>query len=554
MESYILIRFSANLAEFSPLHPFGQTHEKPDVVVEVLHGDLEFFRRRLGHQVPDESLEFLVPLHAAMMTFRVARHERREVATRATNRLSFKQCAAGTILLYMDQAPNKPRHTPVASRILEDGTLVELIYDRSQKRTAFAVYRDGQVSIEDTINLSDEVLHPYSPDNNLIVHGAVLLPSGIEPYGDINDLRRDIQAFIHRYVDLSDTFELIATHYVMLSWVHDAFNELPYLRLQGDYGTGKTRTLLALGSLAYRAFFASGASTVSPIFHTLNAFGGTLIFDEADFRMSDEKAELVKILNNGTVKGIPVLRTLQNQKREFNPAAFQVFGPKIVATRGTFDDRALESRFLTELMSGRRLRDDIPINLPPAFSGEALHLRNQLLSYRLTERHNVRLDPSLIDPTLEPRHNQILIPLLSITDDERLRDDMRDSLRISGHSLLAERSASIEGELLGVILRLFETNPTGSLPLKTVHNIFVDKYGDGYERPVTARYLSSILRRKLSIRVMKSMGVMAIPRSEEPRVQEIGKRYGLGGPTFLSRDVGMKGESEEGSLPVELKG
>lgn len=455
----------------------------------------------------------------------------------------------------MGQASIKQRHTSVASQILEDGTLVEIVYERSQKRTAFAVCRNGQISIEDAVDLGGEVLHPYSPDNNLIAHGAVALPSVAEPYESIADLRRDIQAFIHRYVDLSDTFERIAAQYVMLSWVHDAFNELPYLRLQGDYGTGKTRTLLVLGSLAYRAFFASGASTVSPIFHTLNAFGGTLIFDEADFRMSDEKAELVKILNNGTVKGIPVLRTLLNQKREFNPAAFQVFGPKIVATRGTFDDRALESRFLTELMSGRRLRDDIPINLPPSFKDEALHLRNQLLWYRLTERHKVRLDPSLIDPTLEPRHNQILIPLLSITDDERLRDDMRDSLRLSGQSLLAERSVSIEGELLGVVLRLFETNPTGSLPLKTVHDTFIDEYGEEYERPVTARYLSSILRRKLSVRVMKTMGLMAIPRSEQSRVREISKRYGLGdGGAFLSREIGTKGDSGEDSLPIGLKG
>ena len=29
------------------------------------------------------------------------------------------------------------------------------------------------------------------------------------------------------------------------------------------------------------------ASTVSPIFHILDAFGGTLVLDEADFRFSD---------------------------------------------------------------------------------------------------------------------------------------------------------------------------------------------------------------------------------------------------------------------------
>ncbi|MEJ0041958.1 MAG: hypothetical protein WDM81_06980 [Rhizomicrobium sp.] len=103
---------------------------------------------------------------------------------------------------------------------------------------------------------------------------------------------------------------------------------LPYLRLRGEYGTGKTRALMIIGSLCYRGFFASGASTVSPIFHTLNAFGGTLIIDEADLPYSDARVELVKILNNGTVKGMPVLRTIVSKDKEFNPYAFKVFGAK----------------------------------------------------------------------------------------------------------------------------------------------------------------------------------------------------------------------------------
>ena len=95
-------------------------------------------------------------------------------------------------------------------------------------------------------------------------------------------------------------------------------------------------------ALIERADFASGASTVSPIFHTLDTFRGTLIFDEADFRFSDEKSQLVKIFNNGNVRGFPVLRTMISASRVFNPRAFNVFGPKIVAMRKAFDDPALE--------------------------------------------------------------------------------------------------------------------------------------------------------------------------------------------------------------------
>ena len=60
-------------------------------------------------------------------------------------------------------------------------------------------------------------------------------------------------------------FEEIATQYILLTWVYDKFNELPYLRLRGDFGSGKTRALLVIGSICYKPFFASGASTVSPL-------------------------------------------------------------------------------------------------------------------------------------------------------------------------------------------------------------------------------------------------------------------------------------------------
>src|SRR6266851_6547299 len=67
--------------------------------------------------------------------------------------------------------------------------------------------------------------------------------------------------------------------------------------------------------------------------------------DEGDFRFSDERAEIIKILNNGNAKGFPVLRSEPSLNgKEYNPRAYAVFGPKLVATRGYFEDRALESR------------------------------------------------------------------------------------------------------------------------------------------------------------------------------------------------------------------
>ena len=108
---------------------------------------------------------------------------------------------------------------------------------------------------------------------------------------------------------------------------------------------------------------------------------------------------------------------------------YQVFGPKIVATRGGYDDRGLESRFITEQTDGRNLRADIPINLPSAFEEEALALRNKLLLYRFEHWGRYKPNANLVDPSIEPRLNQIFVPLLSIVDDEDARDELRKFAR-----------------------------------------------------------------------------------------------------------------------------
>ena len=233
--------------------------------------------------------------------------------------------------------------TPTISRVCPDGTMIEILYDADLAITSFAVRSpSGETSIEAQVDLpTGERLVPYAPSNNLLTSGCVLLPSEVGEFGDKATLLEQVRAFIHRYVDLSPLYEEIAAHYVLLSWVHDAFNELPYLRFRGNFGTGKTRALLAVGSISYKPFFASGASTVSPIFHILDAFEGTLVLDEADLRFSDATADLSKILNNGNMKGLPVLRTMTNRHRELNPQAFKVFGPKIVGMRESFADEAL---------------------------------------------------------------------------------------------------------------------------------------------------------------------------------------------------------------------
>jgi hypothetical protein len=213
----------------------------------------------------------------------------------------------------MSNNQNKQKATsnifPITSLVLPDRTLIEMVYDLDNRKTSLVKWQEGSMETAPSFKLEKdwEVL-PYRPENPLLHQRIILFPMGVQEYQDDETLIRQIRSFIHRYVDVSETFELIAAYYVLLTWVYDAFNEIPYLRVRGDYGSGKTRFLLTVGSICYKPIFASGASTVAPLFHILDQVGGTLVLDEADFRFSDERADIAKILNNGNARGFPVLR------------------------------------------------------------------------------------------------------------------------------------------------------------------------------------------------------------------------------------------------------
>lgn len=440
-----------------------------------------------------------------------------------------------------NQQPRAERSTAVVSQLLPDGGLVELLYDKNTGRTRFARHHDGVSEyIEQFAGRDGRTCVPVSPKNNLIRHDVLLLPECATPFGSCEELVHDIMAYIDRYLDLSEDFRAIATAYILLSWVYDAFNELPYLRFRGDFGSGKTRALLVVGSICYKPFFASGASTVSPIFYTLDTFGATLIADETDFRFSDERAELVKIFNNGNVRGFPVLRSAVTPQQTFDPRAFNVFGPKIVAMRNSFDDPALESRFLTEDMGKRPLRADIPINLPDVQRAEATLLRNKLLHYRFTTRHTATIDAAGYDARLSPRLNQIMAPLLAVAEGTTLRAAIMRGATKTEDAIRAQRSGTSEALVLEVLCVLWKATNHEYLTVAAITDAFIARYGSEFVRPITPRYIGQILRTRLRLYTYKRHGIFVLPLNQEAHLLQLAARYAVsmdGGISESTTDI-----------------
>lgn len=429
------------------------------------------------------------------------------------------------------------KKTRRASLVL-DGQVAETIYNSKEEKTQFAVYENNSVNyLDKLIGNNDEEIYPLDAKSDIVNKSIVLLPSEASEYLSDEKLIEDIVLFIHKYLDISPVYEQIASYYVLFSWVFDRFHEVPYLRAIGDFGSGKSRFLQTIGSICYRPIFTGGATTTAPIFRILDEINGTLVLDEADMRLSDMTTEIVKILNMGYQKGGSVLRMQGKESMEIK--AYDVFSPKIIATRETFNDKALESRFLTEEMGRGKLRKDIPRRLSDEFWNEALELRNKLLMWRFKNYHKKLIFDEEMIEGVHPRLHQIVIPLMTIIESEEMKASLRDFVQKYNVELIADRGLSRESDIAFAILKFeYDKNKKEITVGEIAEYINEDIFE--FTDKLTPRKIGWYLRSKMQLKPYKTRkGYVLDLDKNRDRLNFWKERYGITDEDLKGEDVNV---------------
>lgn len=143
--------------------------------------------------------------------------------------------------------------------------------------------------------------------------------------------------------------------YVVLTYSYNLFPMIPYLKIKGEKGTGKTTLLRALKGIVKNPQFASNMSTAS-----LLRLGSdeeyTLLLDEAEMlkKRKGSNEEMIEILNSGYQKDGKVLRASGLDNIEY-----KTYSPKIIASirslAETTEDRCIFIE--TEQNNGKSLKD-----------------------------------------------------------------------------------------------------------------------------------------------------------------------------------------------------
>ena len=341
-----------------------------------------------------------------------------------------------------------------------EGYLFEMIYDANHEdgpRTAFVIRDpDGKIQTRRAFDTESYRVTPFPPMNSLIRNRVIRLPSKLGKYESEVALQEEIQTFIRKYVDLPNHIERLASYYVMMTWLYDAFYVVPYLRARGDSDSGKSRFTEVVGELCFRSIFVTGSTTPSPVFRLMERWNGmTVIMDEADLPHTDTSADWIQMLNTGYKKGFSILRTAM-VAGEAVVESFNAFGPKVLNMRGKFTDDATESRCLTwETASGRGIRHDIPRYMDrDVFLNEAQEIRNKLLAFRLKTWSTIEVDYNHEATKNVPgRLVEITVPLMSISNDAEFKGNVMSFIRRMNERAIMDRQATLEAKVVEAIMR-----------------------------------------------------------------------------------------------------
>lgn len=459
----------------------------------------------------------------------------------------------------------------IFSKVFPNGTMLEVIHDPKTGETNLVVSESKSSQILDKYTDEKGVeWFPFPSDSDLITKGFVKLPSASVQYGGLQNLYQEVRDFIAEYVKLPEDFLTISAVYTIFTWVYDRFHTIPYLRVTGDLGTGKTRFLQVVGHLCYKATLAGGSTSTAAVFRLIDMIGGTFVFDEADFKNSEMWSEVVKILNSGHTEDSPVTRMeVKKKDGEMSVKTFNVFGPKVLASRERFGDNALESRCVTEhLLPMKDVKR--PIHLDETFKQRSLSIRDRLLAFRFDYFARVSANELSVEGIELPRLKQTALALTSISSligNEVLEEVKKYFGRYEKEFRVTQKydvKADVVVSMINIIKkRKKDSDVSEKIYMLEIKNEFEKTFGDDYsEKNEKLTYYPgiSISARKIGVHI-RNLGIKPerdgkgfyIPYIQELKtIESLAERYGFDMKEELPDKMDTKNEEENEINPDDI--
>ena len=236
-----------------------------------------------------------------------------------------------------------------------------------------------------------------------------------ESYGNVWQLYCDIKSFIHKYVQLPKSDEVLATLYVMKASIYYCYDTelMPFIHVNAPFGKGKSRLLKVMAHATLLGYFTIGMRAAA-LKRIAELYKPAIFADE----LMVVSAELMELLNGRYNRDSVVTNANTDIQQGINSIiAYDIFGATVYANRESIKDDAIESKSFQISLNFELTRTDIPVNIKgdvaKQFEEEARHIRNKLMCFRVDYHDKINSIPATFDlkpykPLIEPRLFQLI--------------------------------------------------------------------------------------------------------------------------------------------------
>jgi len=224
----------------------------------------------------------------------------------------------------------------------------------------------------------------------------------------------DIEMYLRKYIGLkNDESYTVLAAYALLTYVFGSFPAIPYLRLKGNKGTGKSTILSVLKNIVHGPYLVSNLTTAALIRITDDP-DTTLLLDEAENlgKRGSSSEMLFEILNSGYKRDGRVTRVSNGKLREYS-----TYGPKIIACINELVDTTEDRTIIIETDPESTGKDIIPFLDTPEQRRESEALKIKILSQVPALQRDIQSELSISTnfPDIKNRNRERWLPLLLIT-------------------------------------------------------------------------------------------------------------------------------------------
>lgn len=266
---------------------------------------------------------------------------------------------------------------------------------------------------------------------------------------DVNCLQlyNDILVYLQQYIYLADQrlFTLSAI-WIMNTYLYRGFEAVPYLWLNGDKGTGKTRFRDVMSQICFNSLALDSTATAPVIFRNSELMQPTLFIDEFENMKHDMSSQLKAIFNTGYKKGSSTSRMHRESKdKEAKSKGYGTYCPKVFLgidsdLEGTLQDRCI-------WIGTQKPKEGVTIAkfVPDAERERTDSIKMRLLHMGLLYAKPIidlyRGDQVNMPPELTGREKELWEPLFCIANyiDQRHESDITQTLMELCRQSAAER-------------------------------------------------------------------------------------------------------------------